>query len=99
MASKGDEAGGESPLLLAEPDTGKGNVMASKSVLEKIRAEDQKIALAKAKRDKMIEKARTEVGAIAEKAGLFEVDVSDEELLNAFKEVAARFRKQEKQPA
>jgi len=73
--------------------------MAGKSVLEKIRAEDEKIAQAKAKRDKMIERARTDMGAIAEKAGLFEVEVSDEELLKAFKDVAARFRKQEKQPA
>lgn len=67
--------------------------MAGKSVLEKIRAEDEKIAQAKAKRDKMIEKARHDIGAIAEKAGLFDVEVSDAELLKAFKEVAARFRK------
>lgn len=70
--------------------------MAGKSVLEKIRAEDDKIAQAKAKRDKMIEKARHDIGAIAEKAGLFDVEVSDAELLKAFKEIAARFRKQEK---
>ena len=72
--------------------------MAGKSVLEKIRAEDEKVKQAKAKRDKLVEAARVKVGAIAEKAGLFEVDVSDEDLQKAFEQVAARFRKQEKQP-
>lgn len=85
----------KSPPLHSIP-TGRQNEMAGKSVLEKIRAEDQKIADAKARRDKMVEKARHNMGLLAEKAGLFEVDVSDKELLKAFQEIAARFRKEQK---
>lgn len=73
--------------------------MAGKSVLEKIRVEDEKIAQAKAKRDKVIEKERLRIGVLAEKAGLFDVDISDTEMLKVFKEIAARFRNAEKPAA
>lgn len=70
--------------------------MAAKSFKDRIRAEDEKIAQAQAKREKMIQKARHDIGAIAEKAGLFDVEISEAELLKGFKELAARFCKQEK---
>jgi hypothetical protein len=53
---------------------------------------DAKILELKQKREKMLEQRGRRYARIADQAGLLEIQISDEDLLKAFKEMAERFR-------
>ena len=53
---------------------------------------DAKIRQLKEKREKLLEQRGKRLARIADQAGLLEVQISEEDLLKEFKEIAARFR-------
>jgi TraC-like protein len=53
---------------------------------------DAKIRELKEKRERMLDQRGRRYARIADQAGLLEVQISDDDLLKEFKEIAARFR-------
>lgn len=55
---------------------------------------DQQIAVLKIERDQLVRREQAKVGRCAERAGLLELELADEVLLQAFKDIVAGFRSQ-----
>lgn len=53
---------------------------------------DAKIEALKAKREKLLDQRGRRYARLADQAGLIEIQVGDEDLLKAFREIAERFR-------
>jgi hypothetical protein len=55
---------------------------------------DQQIAVLKIERDQLVKREQAKVGRCAERAGLLELELADEVLLQAFKDIVVGFRSQ-----
>jgi TraC-like protein len=55
---------------------------------------DQQIAVLKIERDQLVRREQAKVGRCAERAGLLELELPDDVLLQAFKDIVAGFRAQ-----